>query len=815
VGRSLAQCPGVWPADTDQAVEVAAIGSSHEITPDSSGGFYTAYLAGIGGSTGQVRVARVDSTGSLTWDIAVLAGANGVGWKVAISVDGNGGCFVAWLRGATTSTRVAHIASGGSVTWTSTAINGSGIFAGTLDLSWDGMNGAWIASSLNNSGSSSFFLNRVDGAGNLTFGSTGLLLGVYSASSGFAPRIAIDAFQDPTLGSAVVGAFEPLSDGGIIRAFKASASGVAWNIDVTLQTTDNSSPAVVHDNAGGAIVSWVHVETPFALASTRAQHVLASGLETWDSNQALLSFLVSPLNASALLLVSNGEGGAILGQIADGYVQALRLDDTSIPGGPLIVWEATMGASDPRDLAMSPDGEGGAYFAWTDPRGEGVDVYSRRFSADGVSLWFFGDAPVATGPGAQAAPKIALIASAATLADATAGEPKHAVAVAWSDSRTSVEGGVAARRVDYFGATGCAAPLVTSLGDVAGDQGGFVELKWDRSYLDDLPADEIVYYSVWRRLPADQKRTAADLIDLGRAGRQDLETLVHKAYRVTSAPGASGAPPGFWELVAVVEAHRNPEGYTYSAKTRMDSSDVASESAADHLFFVSAHGRACAQRPWWDSNVVTGRSIDNLAPIAPAAFAAKEEVGLNKANGQPGMVLTWAPNTEPDLRDYAVYKGSTPDFVPARPSEFVARVSATRFEDMDVAPGESVYYRVAAFDEHGNSSPYTDTAGGRVSTGVGSRDEPGFDLAKNFPNPVTASTQIRWSLPVDGPASLQIFDLSGRQVRTLFRGMQSKGSHITVWDGTDSRGNRLAAGVYAYRLEAGRSVRSMKMLVLR
>jgi flagellar hook assembly protein FlgD len=71
------------------------------------------------------------------------------------------------------------------------------------------------------------------------------------------------------------------------------------------------------------------------------------------------------------------------------------------------------------------------------------------------------------------------------------------------------------------------------------------------------------------------------------------------------------------------------------------------------------------------------------------------------------------------------------------------------------------------------------------------------------------------SLSQTGPASVRVFDVAGRTVRTLLRGVQPAGERVLAWDGRDDAGSPLSAGVYLLRLDAGghsetRSVRLVK-----
>ena len=75
-----------------------------------------------------------------------------------------------------------------------------------------------------------------------------------------------------------------------------------------------------------------------------------------------------------------------------------------------------------------------------------------------------------------------------------------------------------------------------------------------------------------------------------------------------------------------------------------------------------------------------------------------------------------------------------------------------------------------------------------------------FFLGRNYPNPFNSSTTIPYHLATASTVQLEIFDVSGRKVRTLFSERQAPGFYETIWDGRDEGGVIVAAGVYLYRL---------------
>lgn len=90
-----------------------------------------------------------------------------------------------------------------------------------------------------------------------------------------------------------------------------------------------------------------------------------------------------------------------------------------------------------------------------------------------------------------------------------------------------------------------------------------------------------------------------------------------------------------------------------------------------------------------------------------------------------------------------------------------------------------------------------------------------YMLSQNYPNPFNPATSIRYRLPYAGKVKLGIYDLLGRQVKALVDVEQAAGYYEVKWDGRDDLGREVATGIYLYRIEAGRFVRSRKMVLLR
>jgi hypothetical protein len=86
-------------------------------------------------------------------------------------------------------------------------------------------------------------------------------------------------------------------------------------------------------------------------------------------------------------------------------------------------------------------------------------------------------------------------------------------------------------------------------------------------------------------------------------------------------------------------------------------------------------------------------------------------------------------------------------------------------------------------------------------------------LRGNHPNPFRDGTTIHYAVPRAMPTRLVVYDVAGRAVRTLVNGIQEAGDRQVSWDGRDESGSRVGRGMYLYRLEAGGTSRTRKMIL--
>lgn len=87
-----------------------------------------------------------------------------------------------------------------------------------------------------------------------------------------------------------------------------------------------------------------------------------------------------------------------------------------------------------------------------------------------------------------------------------------------------------------------------------------------------------------------------------------------------------------------------------------------------------------------------------------------------------------------------------------------------------------------------------------------------FKLEQNYPNPFSSTTSIPYDLNKQSDIHVTIYDILGRVVRKFHVGWQSMGTHSILWDGRNSLGQKVATGIYFYRLNANGESQVKKMI---
>jgi hypothetical protein len=90
-----------------------------------------------------------------------------------------------------------------------------------------------------------------------------------------------------------------------------------------------------------------------------------------------------------------------------------------------------------------------------------------------------------------------------------------------------------------------------------------------------------------------------------------------------------------------------------------------------------------------------------------------------------------------------------------------------------------------------------------------------FSLHQNYPNPFNPVTTLRYDLPENGHVNITIYDILGKNVKTLINQTQDAGYRSVIWDATNDYGKPVSAGLYLYQIQAGEYISTKKMVLLK
>ena len=90
-----------------------------------------------------------------------------------------------------------------------------------------------------------------------------------------------------------------------------------------------------------------------------------------------------------------------------------------------------------------------------------------------------------------------------------------------------------------------------------------------------------------------------------------------------------------------------------------------------------------------------------------------------------------------------------------------------------------------------------------------------FQLYNAYPNPFNPIATLRYDLPENSLVNITIYDMLGRQVKTLIHQTQDAGYKSVIWDATNDYGKPVSAGIYLYQIQAGEYISTKKMVLLK
>jgi hypothetical protein len=302
-------------------------------------------------------------------------------------------------------------------------------------------------------------------------------------------------------------------------------------------------------------------------------------------------------------------------------------------------------------------------------------------------------------------------------------------------------------------------PYLYSITDIPTDQGGWVNVEFYRSLFD---TDSLI-------LP---KVATAEL------------------YTVEINDGSG------WMAVASTAAYGKSE-YSVLVPTTRDST---SESDG----FIDFRIIAAMEEGNFASNVVSGYSVDNLAPEVPSSVGGS-------VSEESEILISWQANKESDLKYYTVYRAQQ-----GSPLEMMTQITETWYTDKEIMKDIIYAYSITATDHSGNESDKSDIVEFRITHLESISALPmTYYLSQNYPNPFNPETTIKYGLLNSGEVTIRVFDILGNLVTELLNQYQNKGHHQVIWNGKNNQNEQVSSGIYYYQLVTQKFQDIRKMVLVR
>jgi hypothetical protein len=757
------------------------------IASDGAGGAIVAYYDNRSGGTYDVYAQRVNNLGAAQWTsggVAVSTAVNDQLYPV-IASDGAGGAIVVWWdsRSGNYDLYAQKINASGAVQWTANGVvivsaAGAQYYPAIVS---DGAGGAIITWQDQRGGDFDIYAQRLNASGVAQWTANGVPLATAFGDQSAPVMVAdgaggaIIAWQDSRSGTYDIYAERVNASGSLLWIFPTVVGGA---------TGIQLFPAITSDGATGAIVSWQDQRS--GNYDIYAQRVNASGTTQWTANGVLVGG--APNDQVNAMIASDGAAGAIVTwQDQRSGTYDIYAERVGALGNPLWTFNGVplcTASADQNNPAIAADGAGGAIVSWEDNRVGNFDVYGQKVNAAGAVQWGTDGMVACSASNTQNLTRI--------VSDGNGGG-----IVTWQDGRAGQVDIYTQRLEGRYGYWGRPEPILDVVKDNKNDQGGKVVLNWRPSGRDALNQQTIYAYSIWRALdvaPAQALLASgnASLIDTPSSKKANAKG---RTLWIERSPQTSY----YWELIGSMNANYS-DAYSYLASTRQDS--VAANPGTTYFRVVA---ETYSQFYNWPSNVMSGRSVDNLAPAAPLFLTAQRVAS--------DVHLKWNRVHVSDLKNYSVYRKTSTGVTPI-PANFLATNTDTVLVDAS-APASALYYIVTAYDVHANQSAPSNEASVGTSTSVG--DLPPISrltVLQNYPNPFAGATELEVGLPSAETVTVDVYDVAGRRVRELQTAGVKGWQQITL-AGVNERGETLASGVYFYKVHAGDETLTRKMLIAR
>jgi predicted lipoprotein with Yx(FWY)xxD motif len=417
--------------------------NSNRVVSDGSGGAIVVWWDDNMSGDHNIYAQRIGSDGSVQW----TSGGIGICTNSAhqqnpeVAPDGSGGVLIAWFdqRNVKNEIFLQRVKSDGTIMW-----NADGVSVGTVAnhyqhsnpaVTYDGSGGAIVTwEDWRNTFESpvrAIYAQRISASGSPLWGVGGKLI---TSNAGTSPDIISDGN-----GGAIIAWDLYVSTGAQrdIYVQRINSGGDAlWTIDgvqLCSNTSEQRFPKLVTDGSNGAIIIWEDFRNGSS-SNLYAQKVNSSGTTQWASDGVPVS--TSTSSQTEHRLMSDGSGGTfVIWQSSAPVIFAQRLNSSGN-----YQWDPEgIGIGSGQDAQMERDGSTGAIITWS----HYGDIMAQRVNSSGSVQWGVYGVTVCNASSYQMEPHIALDESGGAV-------------IVWDDSRNDILSStdIYAQRISSAGSLG-------------------------------------------------------------------------------------------------------------------------------------------------------------------------------------------------------------------------------------------------------------------------------------------------------------------------------------------------------------------------
>jgi hypothetical protein len=242
---------------------------------------------------------------------------------------------------------------------------------------------------------------------------------------------------------------------------------------------------------------------------------------------------------------------------------------------------------------------------------------------------------------------------------------------------------------------------------------------------------------------------------------------------------------------------------------------------------VAADGSGGAFVAWYQDT--TKVMIQHISPAGVLSWPTPKLLGTNFnsyeeivciPDGSGGAIVAWPANSPREIRAQRVAQDGSVLWAPSGVLVASGPSTPDPYKLSMVSDNSGGAY-LAWISQRNPTLPsqlgcvrWVDGNGQLQPVGVGGGPtSPAMHLI-SYPNPTQQDVALSFSLPIDAPVQLAVYDLTGRRVCIAWSGTLARGSHTLRWDGADDAGKRSPQGLYFLRLRRGAETQTTRVMLL-